>query len=215
MPGAGETFETLRQIEDLELKKKIAVHAEDYDLAKQFKGQISQLQKSLEPTPPPMFSKENAVKPPPPAADLTDEEKHANRVEAVRQGITNSRDKDHGGSTESVSPAEDPPQLDFPGTVLTDPYVVIQLFAHIDADDSGHLTHEELYHLLGVPKGVPVVSMPQSTPQLDFQAILNLKVGFVYSGRAARRGCERDVQGKFTSTPKSPPRLDFESYTFI
>ena len=31
-----------------------------------------------------------------------------------------------------------------------------KIFAHVDADESGHLTHEELYHLLGVPKGEPV-----------------------------------------------------------
>ena len=30
------------------------------------------------------------------------------------------------------------------------------MFAHVDADESGHLTHDELYHLLGVPKGEPV-----------------------------------------------------------
>ena len=26
------------------------------------------------------------------------------------------------------------------------------MFAHVDTDESGHLTHDELYHLLGVPK---------------------------------------------------------------
>ena len=168
MPGAGETFETLRQIEDLELKKKIAVHAEDYDLAKQFKGQIAQLQKSLEPKeppPPPMFSKENLKKKNlPPTADLTDEEKHVNRVEAVKQGIINSRDKDHDGSTE-------------------------KLFAHIDADESGHLTHDVstvppraaplvifwFDRLRVIPGAVPLVGGPQGRA----------------SAGAARRGSER------------------------
>ena len=31
-----------------------------------------------------------------------------------------------------------------------------KMFAHVDVDESGHLTHDELYHLLGVPKGEPI-----------------------------------------------------------
>lgn len=38
------------------------------------------------------------------------------------------------------------------------------MFAHVDADESGHLTHDELYHLLGVPKGEPV-SKQRYAPQ--------------------------------------------------
>ena len=35
-----------------QMKKKIAIHAEDYDIAKKLKLQIQRLEKSLEPPPP-------------------------------------------------------------------------------------------------------------------------------------------------------------------
>ena len=56
------------------------------------------------------------------------EEKHEQRVAAFRQGITTSRDKDHGGDTHAM-------------------------FAHLDDDESGHLSDEEMYTILGAPKG--------------------------------------------------------------
>ena len=46
---------------------------------------------------------------------------------AVRSGIVASRDSDHSGDTHAM-------------------------FAHHDDDQSGHLSEEELYTLLGVPK---------------------------------------------------------------
>ena len=34
-----------------------------------------------------------------------------------------------------------------------------KMFAHVDTDESGHLTHDELYYLLGVPKTESVAQM--------------------------------------------------------
>eukprot|EP01046_Picozoa_sp_COSAG06_P045506 COSAG06_NODE_6302_length_2991_cov_4.691586_3_plen_102_part_00 len=63
-----------------QMKKKIAVHAEDYDLAKQFKSQIQKLEKSLEPPPPPSRPMFSPPPPPPPLSELSAEERHAKRV---------------------------------------------------------------------------------------------------------------------------------------
>ena len=62
------------------MKKKIAVHAEDYDLAKQFKSQIQKLEKSLEPPPPPSRPMFSPPPPPPPLSELSAEERNAKRV---------------------------------------------------------------------------------------------------------------------------------------
>lgn len=60
-----------------QMKKKIAIHAEDYDLAKKFKLQIQKLEKSLEPPPPP---RPPPPPPPTPLSELSTEERHAKRV---------------------------------------------------------------------------------------------------------------------------------------
>ena len=96
------------------------------------------------------------------------------QVEAIRTGIINSRDKDHVRVTDFAISSwltTALPNLisDLGGDVYVYPRLqdgdTHKIFAHVDADESGHLTHEELYHLLGVPKGEPV---SQQRCALDF-----------------------------------------------
>ena len=145
--GTGVSFEILAKISDLQAKKEIAVAAEDYDLAKRLKNQIQVQQALLDkgPPPPPAPPEPPADQlrlrmPKKPKADLTDEEKHEQRVAAFRQGITTSRDKDHGGDTHAM-------------------------FAHLDDDESGHLSDEEMYTILGAPRGEEKKDAGPQTPR--------------------------------------------------
>ena len=69
-----------------QMKKKIAVHAEDYDLAKKLKQQIQRLEKSLEPPPPPPPP---PAPPPTPLSELSNEERHAKRVRLADSRLVN------------------------------------------------------------------------------------------------------------------------------
>eukprot|EP01052_Picozoa_sp_SAG31_P042784 SAG31_NODE_6907_length_1855_cov_1.791002_2_plen_83_part_00 len=52
-------------------------------------------------------------------------------------------------------------------SILTQGGDTHKMFKHLDDDDSGHLTDEEMYTLVGVPKGHEVHNLPLCTLMID------------------------------------------------
>ena len=71
-----------------QVKKKAAIEAEDFDLAKTLKLRIDKLKIPPPPPPPPKLKgrRGRGRVPPPPPPPLTDEERHAKRVRALGLG---------------------------------------------------------------------------------------------------------------------------------
>ena len=69
-----------------QVKKKAAIEAEDFDLAKTLKLRIDKLKIPSPPPPPPKLKAGRGRVPPPPPPPLTDEERHAKRVRTLGLG---------------------------------------------------------------------------------------------------------------------------------
>jgi hypothetical protein len=109
--SSGLSAETLAQVAELQAQKTAAVENEDYDLAKRLKAKIADLST-------------------PPVPEESDEDKHKKRIEVVRKGIADVRDKNHDGDTH-------------------------KFFDHLDHDDNEHLTDVELMTILGADPKKP------------------------------------------------------------